>query len=170
MQPQGDVQQQPGWDLELLWSQMVTKIKSLSQVQLLAILLVALVISMGALVFWQFGPKSSSSGIPPMITTVAIKAQTKTTATIYWVTDKPSSSQIDYGRTPSYGTLVPLEPKDDIASGTSVGTTKHTILITGLQPGTTYHFKVMSADADGNVGMSAGNRTFRTKEKDAQYY
>ena len=73
-------------------------------------------------------------------------------AVIKWNTDKPSSSQADYGTTAGYGASTPLQ---------SQLVTSHLITVGGLSPVTTYHFRVRSRDQAGNETIS-GDQTFAT--------
>jgi peroxiredoxin len=89
---------------------------------------------------------------PPMISGVKVFNITDSNATISWVTDKPATSQVEYGTTDAYGSTTP--PDDEL-------TTSHGVALTGLKPNTTYYFKVKSEDAGGNEVMSE-SRTFTT--------
>ena len=82
---------------------------------------------------------------PPVITSVLAPAVTSTGATMSWTTDEASSSQVEYGSTVAYGQQTVLD---------AVLVTAHTQMVTGLQAGTTYHYRVRSVDAAGNVGVS----------------
>jgi len=65
---------------------------------------------------------------------------TSTTATITWTTAVPASSQITYGTTTGYG------------SGSALNSnmvTTHSSTLTSLTAGTTYHYRVLSADSTG---------------------
>ena len=66
-----------------------------------------------------------------------------TTATIFWNTYKPATTQLIYGKTTAYGQNSDLD-KTMVLS--------HTVNLTHLQPGTTYHFRTRSVDSTGNVG------------------
>jgi hypothetical protein len=77
--------------------------------------------------------------IPPLITNVvATPAVDGLSATITWDTDEPADSRVDYGL--SGGALNSSE-----SSATLV--TAHSILLSGLTPGTTYDYRVTSEDA-----------------------
>jgi hypothetical protein len=75
-----------------------------------------------------------------------------TTATIFWGTYKPATTQLIYGKTDRYGQVSPLD-KAMVLS--------HVVKLTGLEPGTTYHFRTRSVDRVGNVG-SMKDLTFTT--------
>ena len=75
-----------------------------------------------------------------------------TTATIFWGTYKPATTQLIYGQTTSYGQTSELD-KAMVLS--------HVVSLTGLQPGTTYHFRTKSVDSAGNIG-SMHDLTFTT--------
>jgi hypothetical protein len=84
---------------------------------------------------------------------VAAANVTTTDASIIWSTNQPSSSEVEYGTTASYGTIV---------AGQS-GVTEHIVTLTDLAPGTTYHFRVRSANSQNQTGTSA-NFVFTTAE------
>ena len=93
-----------------------------------------------------FDPGTGDS-TPPVITNIATSGLTTSSATITWDTDEPADSQIEYGLDTNYGQLV-FDP---------TLTTSHSLTITGLNPGTTYHFRVLSADGSGNSAASGDN-------------
>jgi hypothetical protein len=88
----------------------------------------------------------------PTISGVASSNITGTSATITWTTNEPATSQANYGFTTSYGTTTTLD---------AVLVTSHSITLTGLNPSTTYNFRVRSKDGAGNERVS-GNFTFTT--------
>ncbi len=100
----------------------------------------------------QVMPATSADTTPPVLSAVQVGPPTATSATITWTTDEPSTSQISYGTTSGYGS----ETRPTTALVTS-----HSLTLTGLLPGTTYHYRVRSADAAGNVGSSV-DATFTT--------
>ncbi|MEO0248551.1 MAG: M14 family zinc carboxypeptidase, partial [candidate division WOR-3 bacterium] len=92
---------------------------------------------------------------PPQISNILVSSVTPTSALITWVTDEPSSTIVEYGLSPSYGSM---------ASGSSPATS-HSVALSGLLPDTVYHFRVLSEDTVGNQGMSQ-DYTFRTLPAD----
>ncbi len=94
---------------------------------------------------------------PPAISNVVASAAGDGNATISWDTNEASDSQVDYGTDP-----------DALGSSATDAalTVSHSIQLTGLQPNTTYHFRVRSADAVGNASTDPAPpqipRTFTT--------
>ena len=158
-------QQQPGWmPQQPRWAPPASMRRLSSSAQLLILLLVVLLLGLGGLIYWQFGSQSSTGDTaPPAISDVSVLARGKQSATIAWKTDEAASSQVEYGKAPSYGSLSPPQPQNDPTSGSS-GVITHAVRLTGLQSGTTYHFRVKSKDAAGNEAVSSGDRTFKTLE------
>ena len=83
----------------------------------------------------------------PTITSVQMSTSTATTATITWTTNESASSTVEYGLTSLYGS----------STTTSTLVTSHSVSLTGLASNTTYHFRVKSTDASGNMGTSVDN-------------
>jgi len=94
---------------------------------------------------------------PPTVTQPAISnasagSVTATSAIVSWTTNVPADSQVQYGPTTGYGSLTPID-------GTLV--TSHSVLMTGLTPGTLYHFQTVSNDSTGAMTASVDG-TFAT--------
>lgn len=89
---------------------------------------------------------------PPTISNIQASNIIQTSAKITWTTDEPATSQVEYGKTTSYGNQTPLD---------SALVTSHSVDLSGLSPGTTYHYRVKSKDAAGNSAVS-GDKTFTT--------
>ncbi len=69
-----------------------------------------------------------------------------TAATVTWTTNVPTDGQVQYGADTNYGTW-------SVYDGTSA--TSHSIALSGLTPGSTYHYRVRSQDSAGNAVYSA---------------
>ena len=73
-------------------------------------------------------------------------------ATIMWIGNEATKSQIDYGLTEDY----------DLTTGwTTDFVTGHTVKLTGLSADTTYHYRITCEDASGNKTVS-GDHAFTT--------
>lgn len=87
----------------------------------------------------------------PQISGVAANGLTSSSAVITWSTNQRSSSGADYGLS-GYSSSAPLDSRL---------VTQHALTITGLSPGTIYHFRVASTNDVGLTGTSA-DTTFTT--------
>jgi hypothetical protein len=96
-------------------------------------------------------PNNPDTSAPALF---AVMSSTGTsTATVTWFTSERSTSKVEYGTTTSYGSASTLDA--DL-------TFFHSVSLNGLDPSTTYHFRVISKDAAGNAATSSDN-TFTTK-------
>jgi phosphodiesterase/alkaline phosphatase D-like protein len=93
----------------------------------------------------DFAFTTMSDPTPPAISAVQAAGVTDGAATLRWTTDEPSTSQIDYGTTASYGTTT-LQDTNRV--------TDHAMTLTGLSAGTLYHYRVKSRDVVGNLATS----------------
>jgi inosine-uridine nucleoside N-ribohydrolase len=89
---------------------------------------------------------------PPLISVIAASAITPSDATISWTTDQASDTQVEYGPTTAYGSSTVLLPSL---------VTAHVQGLAGLLASTTYHYRVKSRNAGGQLGTST-DRTFAT--------
>jgi len=89
----------------------------------------------------------------PEITAVSATNITPTTANITWTLSEPMTGQVEYGTTMSYGQTSVKE--------TSFNYSTHIQSLSGLAPGTIYHFRVRSANQAG-VEVVSGDYTFTT--------
>ncbi len=108
----------------------------------------------GGTTFITKNPSTASSS-SPVVSTVSAKDISYTGATIVWNTDKPSDSFVEYGINNNYTNMT--GSIKDISSVTS-----HSVTLTSLIPGTTYHFRTLGKDNSGNLGESQ-DKTFSTK-------
>jgi chitodextrinase len=79
------------------------------------------------------------------IFTVIVSAVTSDSAEMAWTTDEATDSRVEYGLTELYGSKSAIDQALVI---------HHRVLLTGLSPETTYHFRVMSKDQSGNAYVS----------------
>ena len=98
----------------------------------------------------QVGPAAPDD--PPSISGVTATGVSFTAATITWRTDQNATSQVEYGLTTAYGTTTPVDP---------AMVRDHTVRLTGLEPNTSYQYRVISTDGSGNRARS-GNYGFAT--------
>jgi len=101
----------------------------------------------------------SVTTVPEAVRIVAVSLLdvTSTTAAIRWWTNVPSTSQIVYGTTESYGLSSTFEA--DLV-------TSHLVVLDGLSPETLYHFRTLSVDPEGREASSA-DLAFTTEPADA---
>src|SRR6266542_5490805 len=97
---------------------------------------------------------TTADATAPVISNVAAVGITTYTATIIWTTNENSDSQVEYGTTTAYGQSTALNP---------ALMTAHLQVLSGLTPGTLYHYRVKSKDAAGNLAVS-GDFTFTTAQ------
>lgn len=88
----------------------------------------------------------------PVISAVASSSVTDKGATITWTTNEASDTQVEYGTSTVYGSSTALN---------SAKVTSHSQALSGLAADTTYHYRVKSRDAAGNLAVS-GDFTFKT--------
>ncbi len=84
---------------------------------------------------------------PPKISGVQVSAKAIKEVGIVWSTDQPSSSQVEWGSSTSYGNKTDIT--DDPSTGTSMGLVTHGVTVKGLTANTTYHYRVISKNKDG---------------------
>ncbi len=84
----------------------------------------------------------------PEIDNVQITEVSETSVTLTWETDEDADSAVNYGLQPDYGIVrIPVAER-----------TSHSITLDNLEPGRVYYFRVVSADDNGNQGISADYR------------
>jgi hypothetical protein len=89
---------------------------------------------------------------PPVISVAQVKPGNNNGAIIYWVTDKPSSSQVQYGIWPNYTTFTPIQ--SDPTTGANTGVLVHEVGLSSLLPNSTYQYRCISIDKSGNKAMT----------------
>ena len=91
---------------------------------------------------------------PASITIVVPPAEvdlTSSSVVITWTTDAASDSRVEYGLDTTYGN----------ESGSATLVSQHSVKLSGLTPGTTYHYRVSSA-APNRTRVYSPDRTFAT--------
>lgn len=94
----------------------------------------------------------------PVISSVVANSITSGSATISWSTNEPATAMIEYGTSTAYGKTTSLSPNLSIL---------HSIQLKKLQYSTTYHYRVKSQDASGNVGVSL-DQTLQTNARSSR--
>ena len=132
--------------------------------------------------------------IPPVITKVQATGFTETSVTITWTTDEPADSVVNYWATtidkdtyekpersiPTAQTAMPTPIKSsDLAGANPYGSvsdsslvTKHSVVLTSINPETEYYYEVQSTDIANNTTIDDnGGRyyNFRTLEPGGKY-
>jgi chitodextrinase len=97
------------------------------------------------------GPMRVESG-PLALISIRAAAVTASSAVLSWYSFLPADSSADVGSDDTYGTTTPLDTE---------AVTTHRVQLTGLQPDTEYHYRVLSTDESGNQAVSR-DHTFRT--------
>lgn len=89
-------------------------------------------------------PDGKWTTAPTLTASPSAVVKTKS-ATVSWSTNRTSNSFVKYGtKSGEYG--------DEVGSSDQVAA--HSITLSGLNPGTTYYYKVLWTDEDGNLGES----------------
>mgnify|MGYP003377929632 CR=1 FL=1 len=94
-----------------------------------------------------------SDTTPPVISNVQVTGITQTAATVTWTTDEGATSKVEWGASTGY-------EKPAVSDNALV--TKHSLPLSGLQPDTTYNFRLTSTDFFDNSVITS-NLTFKTK-------
>ena len=94
----------------------------------------------------------SADRTPPGISDVKVSGMTDSLAVISWTTDEPADSRLELGPGPAYNRLL---SSDRFEIG-------HSIVVTGLQAGKEYHFRVGSTDTSGNGPSYSDDASFTT--------
>lgn len=147
---------------------------------MLLFLLILLIAGLGGFGYWaytqgylksipflKFGSDNSTTQkgggpaytAPPKITGVQVSAKAIKEVGIVWNTDQPSSSQVEWGPSTSYGSKTDLT--DDPTTGKSLGVVTHGVTVKGLTANTTYHYRAISVNKD-NLSSQSEDNTFTT--------
>jgi hypothetical protein len=99
----------------------------------------------------------------PVISELTVSGITTTGATITWKTNEAGTSSVQLGTSPAYGQTINQEGSK----------TEHSVVLSSLDPATTYYLKVETKDAAGNIAsaeksFSTTNSTATPKEEVSQ--
>jgi hypothetical protein len=140
---------------------MLTTIRSTTNTKNKFLCLIAIV-SLGVANMWLSGcagvvssanpNKTGGNSTPLTISNAAATSATMNSIQVGWTTSAPATSQVNYGKTVSYGSTTGVN---------STMVSAHQTGIVSLTPGTTYHFQVSSTDGNGNSATS-NDMTFTT--------
>ncbi|MBI3627693.1 MAG: fibronectin type III domain-containing protein [Candidatus Sungbacteria bacterium] len=89
---------------------------------------------------------------PPTVSLITVRPITTSSATINWTTDEIAGGYVEYGTTIGYGSETTFD--------TNLALT-HEATLSGLSPGTEYHYRVHSHDEAGN-NITTPDETFTT--------
>ncbi|HTM11099.1 MAG TPA: Ig-like domain-containing protein [Verrucomicrobiae bacterium] len=95
---------------------------------------------------FSFTTPAPTDTTPPVISGVSAPSVTSSSASVSWVTNEASDSQVEYGTTTAYGSSTAVN---------STMVTSHSQSLSSLAAGTVYHYRVKSRDAAGNLATSA---------------
>src|SRR5713226_4912787 len=84
----------------------------------------------------------------PVITAVAQQSLTSTNVVLTWTTSVPADSEVQFGQTTTYDQFIAT----DLGAGIVAN---HLVPLANLIPNATYHYRVLSRDAAGNLSASA---------------
>jgi hypothetical protein len=88
----------------------------------------------------------------PVVSNVKVEGVTDKTALISWDTDEPADSLVEYG----------TDRAPDRRAANATFAMRHTVILTGLLPGTQYYFRAGSVDPSGNGPGSSELLSFTT--------
>ena len=111
----------------------------------------AVLLALAAVLAGPPAPAQAADTTKPYLSYIRVSASSDR-ATVLWWTDEPATGQASYGATTAYGRTT--------TRVTSLASS-HSVTLTGLSAGTTYHLQLRSTDAAGNTGVSA-DKTFTT--------
>jgi hypothetical protein len=100
---------------------------------------------------------------PPVVVGAAKVIPTENSATVTWVTDRDSTSEVELSPEGEYNPSA-KDPYSIKQGNPNEHVTKHMVEVIGLDPATTYHFHVRSKDTSNLVGVSPDD-SFDTKSQ-----
>ncbi|MBD3349171.1 MAG: hypothetical protein GF400_08255 [Candidatus Eisenbacteria bacterium] len=83
---------------------------------------------------------------PLVLSDVAVDSVGLSWAAVSWSTNRPATSQVEYGQTEAYGSFTPED---------TTLVSEHSVVVSGLDPGTGYHLRALSDDGLSGLAASA---------------
>jgi phosphodiesterase/alkaline phosphatase D-like protein len=93
-----------------------------------------------------------ADAMPPVISLVNVTDIASTGATITWITNEAATSLVEFGLSEEYGSKATPGPS---------AVNSHSVHLAELEPGRTYHYRVICTDDSNNRAVSADG-TFST--------
>jgi hypothetical protein len=87
-----------------------------------------------------------------VLSDVRVTSVKTTSAVVSWTTNLPANSLVEYGTSLAHGSST---------GAITASVTTHAVTLSGLSPGTAYHFRAVSQTA--NDSATSNDLTFRTK-------
>jgi hypothetical protein len=161
-----DYTQQPGYGggapqasaIDRLTEQLKHFVRTTNPILLSSLVVLIVGMAIFLVLAFQFGwiktgppPKSAAptDTTPPVITKIfELKEGANRSVIISWVTDEPSSSQVEYGIWPYANTTTPIQY--DPTTGLNPGVQLHEVGLTNLLPRTSYIYRIVSMDKNNN--------------------
>ena len=103
---------------------------------------------------------NATGTLPPLATTGAAGEETETAATLHGTVNpegQPTSYYFAYGTSTSYG-----QKTTELSAGEDSVNHQESAMVTGLLPGTTYHFQIVATYASGASTVLGGDQIFTT--------
>lgn len=129
--------------------------------------ILAIVIIVAVSIFWLVSRDEANQGQMPQpsvpvvgniapleISDISISEITQSSAVITWITDKPATSQVEYGISASLSSATKLD--EDLVI-------THSVRLDALSPDTEYYYRVISHEASENAAISGTVETFITE-------
>jgi hypothetical protein len=97
---------------------------------------------------------------PPVISKIEVTSKAIKEVAIRWATDKPSSSQVEWGPNGSFGNKTKIQD-DPVTDKTTAGVVDHGVIVKGLTGNTKYQYRVIS-HTGGSADAISDTNTFTT--------
>ena len=151
----------PGGFLDGLSGRLKAIVQKTNPILLSALVVLVVGLTIFLILAFQFGwiktatapkPTVTKDTQAPVISMLRVSEGANNAAIISWVTSELSSTQVEYGIWPYANTTTLIE--NDPRTGVNSGVLVHQVPLTNLLPKTSYTYRAVSYDKDGNKGIS----------------